>query len=675
MADIGWAGNANTHSPEKNTRGKPSITFAPDRVPCSIGPKTYLRAVIFGFDSAFFSPTFRAVTAMMGGFLFILGVPVVNSGEPIAKTNANSSAREIDWTEARAFWAFQAPKTQPAPVSKKHADWPRRKIDAFTLARMEAAGLSPNAEADPRVWLRRVTFDLTGLPPSIEEMDAFLREEDTASAIERLLASPHFGERWARLWLDVARYAEDQAHIVGKNTILDYPNAWLYRDWVIGAFNRDMPYDEFIRQQLAADLIAPDEADSHAALGFIGLGPKYYRRGDPSVMADEWEDRVDTLTRGLLGLTVACARCHDHKYDPIPQADYYALAGVFASTEMFNRPLDPSRKTNDDGQTKSEQDAIHIIREKPKSRPLDLAIHIRGDASTPGEVVPRRFLAILGSEKTAFTSENSGRLDLAAAIASPRNPLTARVWVNRVWAACFGKPLAATASNFGFTGERPTHPELLDDLAARFMDEGGWSLKWLLREITLSATYQQSSEVDPAKAAADPENRWLAHANRRRLPVEMWRDAVFAATGGLDPALGGVSMKASDPAANRRAIYSRVSRLHLDPLLELFDFPDPSLHAEGRYETTTPLQKMFVMNHPLMIDRADALASRLDKIETTDAARIRRAYRDLFCREADPQEVALAESFLKSVPVGGAKSAWQQYAQVLLASNELVYLD
>ncbi len=610
-------------------------------------------------------------------------------GEPVpadSSSGAPGAPAAIDWAAARQFWSFQRPTRHRAPGTTR-AEWIERPIDAFVLERMEAAGLAPSAPVDDRTWFRRVSFDLTGLPPTAGEMEAFLADRDDPAlarekAVDRLLDSPHFGERWARLWLDVARYAEDQAHIVGNKSELFYPNAWRYRDWVIGAFNDDLPYDEFIRLQLAADLIAPADEDdpSHVALGFMGLGPKYYRRGDLAVMADEWEDRVDTLSQGLLGLTVACARCHDHKFDPIPTSDYYALAGVFANTAMFNRPLDADREMDKDGEARKPDDGFHVIREAG-GEVKDLPIHVRGDAGSPGPVTPRHFLTVLSDEPgqpVAFTSENSGRRDLAEAIASPRNPLTARVFVNRVWAACFGAPLVSTPSNFGALGEAPTHPELLDDLAVRFMEDGNWSLKWLVRELVLSATYGQDSRCDETeKVEADPDNRLLARMSRRRLPVEMWRDTLLAAAGTLDPSVGGPSMEASDPAASRRAVYSRVSRLQLDPLLEQFDFPDPNLHSAGRGETTTPLQKLFVLNHPLMVAQSDALAARLESIEGDNASRIERAYLDLYARPVTDDERRLGLAFLESAPASGSdgKTPWQQYAQVLLAANELIYLD
>ncbi len=274
------------------------------------------------------------------------------------------SAGEIDWDRARSFWAFQPPTVHPAPATEDH-HWISAKHDAFVLSRLETAGLKPNARTDRRSLIRRVTFDLTGLPPTPAEVDTFVNDAKPDAfrrAVDWLLASPQNAERWTRLWLDIARYAEDQAHIVGNNDSLTYPNAYLYRDWVIEALANDLAYDDFIRLQLAADLIDADDTNSHLALGFLGLGPKYYRRSSPEVMADEWEDRVDTVSRGLLGLTVACARCHDHKYDPIPTEDYYSLAGVFASTRMYNQPLsDKVEKQN--REAKKPQDAAHIVRD------------------------------------------------------------------------------------------------------------------------------------------------------------------------------------------------------------------------------------------------------------------------------------------------------------------------
>ncbi len=581
---------------------------------------------------------------------------------------SRSATNEIDWEEARASWAFQSPR-RTAPPRTSNAKWNKTAIDPFVLARLDSEGLSPNPQAEKSEFIRRVSFDLTGLPPTPAEVEAYLLDERPGAKsrlVERLLASPAHAEHWARMWLDVARYAEDQAHKVGNNDSLTYPNAYYYRDWVIGAFADDMPYDDFVRLQLAADLINPSDAQSHLALGFIGLGPKYYRRGSPEVMADEWEDRIDTVTRGLLGLTVACARCHDHKYDPITMADYYGLAGVFASTEMFNRPIDDSVETQK-GQSKDPKHAVHIVRD---GDPQDVHLMIRGDVNNKGPIVERRFLQVFG-EPMRPLKQGSGRADLAEAIVDRENPLTARVIVNRVWSQFFGRPLVATPSNFGALGSPPTHPELLDDLAVRFMDQG-WSMKWLEREIVLSAAYGQSSVIDPHKSSIDPENKLIWRVPRRRLGIEAFRDALLFVSGRLEQRVGGESMQPDDPESRRRTLYSEVSRMDLNPLLARFDFPDPNSHSAKRFETTTPLQKLFLLNSPFLINQADELAKRLQSVDGSHEARIEHAYQLLWLRDPTAQEVALGEAFVSS---GDSESVWPQYAQALLISNEMFMVD
>jgi hypothetical protein len=587
---------------------------------------------------------------------------------------AGQASRGVDSQvhDVHDFWSFQEPRRAP-PLERSEPGWPLRAIDTFVLARQEAAGLAPSVVADRRVLIRRVTFDLLGLPPTPEEVDAFASDDSPLAyphLVDRLLASPHYGERWARMWLDVARYAEDQAHIVGKDSTLFYPNAYLYRDWVIGAWNRDIPYDKFVMLQLAADIWEGAESSDHVALGFLGLGPKYYRRDAPEVMADEWEDRVDTVSRGLLGLTVACARCHDHKYDPIPTEDYYALAGVFASSDMFNRPLDEEREKDEDGQAKKPSDAAHIVRE---AKPQDLRVMIRGDFERQGRVVPRRFLQVLSKGAPEPFSSGSGRMELASAIASTANPLTARVLVNRIWALHFGEPIVATTSNFGKLGDPPTHPELLDDLAVRFM-ESGWSMKWLQREIVMSATYQQSSATDASKSAIDPANRWLWRMNRKRLDIESWRDTVLFASGTLDRRIGGNSIEPDDPETRRRTVYSRISRLDLNRLLALFDFPDPNAHSARRVATTTPLQKLFVLNSPLIVGQSDRLAVEILAGAGEESERIDLIYRTLYGRRPSAEESALGLAFLTSDPPRH-QELWSQYAQALVAANELMMVD
>jgi hypothetical protein len=580
----------------------------------------------------------------------------------------------IDVAAGKRFWSFQPPRPHAVPAVR-NAAWPLRKIDYFILARLEKADLAPSAPADRRTWIRRVSFDLIGLPPTPEEVEAFVSDpapDASERLVERLLASPHYGERWARLWLDIARYAEDQAHIVGSDRSLCYPNAYLYRDWVIRSLNDDMPYDRFVRLQLAADLMEPNDSSNRAALGFLGLGPKYYSRKSAEVMADEWEDRVDTVSRGLLGLTVACARCHDHKFDPIPTEDYYALAGVFASTRMFNQPLrdDVPKKETEASQPK---DALHIVSD---ATPVDLNVFVRGDVHTKGPLVPRHFLQVLSAGEPEPFRQGSGRLELAEAIGTPQNPLTARVIVNRIWTQHFGRPLVGTPSNFGALGERPTHPDLLDDLAVRFM-ASGWSLKWLQREIVLSATYRQGSTFRESNSK-DPENRLLGRMNRRRLSVEAWRDSLLSVTGRLDQAVGGPSLDPQDPKERRRTVYSAVSRLDLNRMLALFDFPDPNVHADHRAETTTPLQKLFILNSPFMLAQAEHLAERLmteipEEDQATDCRRIHRAYLLLYGRPASPEELRLGGAFLREGD--DRPKRWRQYSHALLAANEMMFVD
>jgi hypothetical protein len=591
-------------------------------------------------------------------------------GDPKADAVENSGAKgdSIDWQKERQFWAFQAPQRHALP-KVADSEWPSQPMDYFILAKLGAAKLAPADAAPGRALIRRATLDLTGLPPTPGEVDAFLadgRPEAYRLLVERLINSRAFGERMASLWLPLARYAEDQAHQVGDDTKFFYPNAYKYRAWVIDSFNRDLPYDRFLKYQLAADDYKEEE--HLPALGFLGLGPKYYNRNLIEVMADEWEDRVDTVTRTMLGLTVACARCHDHKFDPITQRDYYGLAGVFASTKMVNQMPDGTEDKKDASADKMDARTLHMVEDGSVT---NLHVFLRGNPERPGEIVERRFLQILSDGDPKPFESGSGRKELAEAIASAENPLTSRVFVNRVWAAFFGKPLVGSPSNFGHSGELPSHPELLDDLAARFA-ENGWSVKSLVREMVLSSTYTQSSLASDANAAqVDPENRLLAQMNRKRLSVEQWRDsALFVASELTDK--GGKSLELDDPKNFRRTVYARVSRLKLQDTLMQFDYPDANIHAERRSATTTPTQKLYLLNNPFVLARASNLQKKLPG--KSDEEKLTAAYQMLFARPPGELEVYTALEFLAR-PSDASFTRWEQLAQALLASNEFMYVD
>ncbi len=643
---------------------------------------------------------------------------------PLATEAVSAPSAEVV-KRAQSLWSFQ-PVGNPAPPEVQDLDWSQSPIDRFILARLETVGLSPSPRAEKAALIRRVTFDVLGLPPSPEEIAAFVRDDAPDAygrLVDRLLASPHYGERWGRFWLDVARYGEDQAHSFQPRL---YPHGFRYRDWLIRAFNRDLPYDRFILEQIAGDQLDGPEAerlDRLAALGFFACGPVYY--GDRNKL-DQYADRIDTLTRGFLGLTVACARCHDHKYDPIPTTDYYALEGVFASTDYLEVPTVPKEqveayskseaaiaakdkqikglaKEKDQVAAKAKAKALWAelaeLKKKapPKypvihtltdaSRPTDMPVLARGNPATPGAKVPRRFLTALGGDRSAFR-QGSGRLELAHAIAGSDNPLTARVMVNRVWQHHFGRGLVATDSNFGTLGERPSHPELLDWLSRRFI-ACGWSIKALHREILLSATYQQSSRFDSQGLAKDPGNVLLWRMNRRRLDVESWRDAMLTVAGRLDPAIGGPSVSLDAPGNRRRTAYAAISRHDLAWMLRLFDFPDPNITSGNRVETTVPLQQLFVLNSEFMVGAARAVAGRLragstPKTAHDDAQGIRRAYLLLYGRTATDREVELGLAYLRAPEPATADphsktstdlSRWECYTQALLAANEFLFVD
>ncbi len=815
------------------------------------------------------------------------------------------------------FWAFQPVRT-PVPPPVRQRAWVSNPVDAFVLARLEAAGLSPAPPADRRDLVRRVTFDLTGLPPTPEEVDAFVADrapDAWEKVVDRLLASPRYGEKWGRRWLDVARYADSN----GLDENLAYANAWRYRDYVIGALNQDLPYDEFVTEQIAGDLLppAPDPAVNHrrlVATGFLSLGPKMLAEDDPAKMEmDIIDEQLDTIGKGFLGLTLGCARCHDHKFDPIPMVDYYALAGILKSTrtmENFNvvavwhenllaapeevrrfqaaeTALTEARAALDRRKTAATQallkrergkvaayllGATRAIRESvrdeeipseatrwklaapllrqwithlskartdagsvlaewvraagltgpgvvaappslealaaryqeqvtaavaawealragdPKAArlpdaalepyralafdspgpyaspagaeayflpdeqqeiaqltmrveertrmvpsipramgvaegsPTDLKIHLRGNYLTQGELAPRGFLRAVSVVSAPRAPANgSGRLELARWITAAQNPLTARVLVNRVWMGHFGEGLVRSLDNFGRLGERPSHPELLDWLAASFSSPSpasppasaaapasvspapyplNWSLKRLHRLILTSSTYRMSTAYRSQAGAKDPENRLLWRMNRRRLDAEEVRDSILAVSGGLDLKMGGTLLPlknreyvtstanrdTTDYNAPRRAVYLPVVRSSLYDLFTAFDFGDPSVVNGQRGATVVAPQALFLMNGKLVLRETRRLADRLLSLAgADDAARVQAAFRIVFSRAAAPVEVERHLAFLhriesslaERVPEAAERRAraWQSFCRVLLSTNEFLYLE
>ena len=614
---------------------------------------------------------------------------------------------------AQTHWAFQAVVAKD-PLQVEDLKWNANPIDRFVYSRLAQEGIEPSNPANERTLTRRLSVDLVGLPPK----DGWFGIS-TESLVEELVDSPQFGEHFARLWLDVARYG-DTANTYRPDTKTPhyYPYAFTYRDYVIDALNSDKPYDQFIREQLAADLMGLEgDAPELAALGFIGVSPVR------NMSADFVDDVIDVTTRGFLGMTVACSRCHDHKFEPVPTTDYYSLYGVFRSV---NRPepwkidqfpvirgydVSPEikvdyekkraaidKKISDAGnKTKggNRRSVAETIRHtelaelllthrgapakamaiSDAKRAIDPYVFVRGDATIKGESVPRRFLKVLDPGQTAFSNKTSGRLELANKIASPENPLTARVFVNRIWGALMGNYLVETPSDFGLQGAEPTHPELLDWLAADFV-EHQWSIKHLVKQIVSSRTFQQDSRSREDPAEKDPQNRLLWRANVKRLSFEEVRDSMLAVSGVLDSRAGdrGAPLLGKD-YTKRRSIYGYINRFNLDPTLRAFDYPSPSQSQAKRTESVVASQSLFLMNSPFVVDQANAL---VDRLNFADEKPRERRIQDLFgavlFRSAEEGEVERIEKFL-AIEERRNVDPWPVLAQSLLMSNEFLYFD
>lgn len=646
--------------------------------------------------------------------------------------------RTIDIAAGKTYWAFQplARTALPvAPEALEHA----QPLDAFVISALSQQGLAPSPRADRRTLLRRVSFDLLGLPPTPEELADFEADASPDAyerLVERLLASPHYGERWGRFWLDLVRYAD-----VLESWAPTGGHAWPYRDWVVTSLNDDVPYDRFVKLQLAADQMPDAPPTDIAALGFLGLSPSYWKELKlapdviKTVVAEEWEERINTVSGTFLGLTVACARCHDHKFDPVTQRDYYGLAGIFASIRQTPRPMLSAEVAQQvslarGAVQKLDAEAANVLKQaagdatkadalkqqveslKARAAELkaktphyddslvlgiedaslfvlpdganrtkldfkvgagqDVAMQMRGNPAQVGEVVQRRFLSVLSADEPRPFAIGSGRAELGQAIFRDATPLAARVFVNRVWRHHFGKGLVETPSNFGSLGSKPSHPELLDDLAGRFV-AAGWSLKWLQREIVLSATYQQVSTTTDRLRAVDPDNIWLGRMSRRRLEVEAWRDSMLAVAGQLDVRFGGAPTELSETSHARRTLYGTIKRRELNDLLRLYDFPDPTSHSPARFETTTPLQQLYVLNSNFMARQAAALIARVRREQPGEVTlQVSRAYELLFGRSPSAAQLARSTEFLTSAP---SDERWQQFAEVLLSTNAMQFVD
>ncbi|YCM44389.1 DUF1549 domain-containing protein [Verrucomicrobiaceae bacterium 227] len=692
-----------------------------------------------------------------------------------------------------SHWAFQPPELALTP-DVQNSEWPQSSIDSFILARLEDLGLTPVADAGRATLVRRLYFDLIGLPPTPDQIQSFVDDRAPnaiAKLVDQLLASQRFGERWGRHWLDVVRFAESS----GKEFNFSYPHAWPYRDYVINSLNADKPYDQFVREQIAGDLLTTDSYESSqeredrlVATGLLSFGTKRHNSGGTAYRMEIVDDQIDVTSRAFLGITVACAKCHDHKFDPIPTKDYYAMAGIFLSTEALygtvqqkysNNPtdllpigensaslhaaaeahekkVDAAKKVRDEkkaalakaeeekkdfekasevkGDAKAEAVEVEggfkedpatqvvrlaaelvpleaIVAELEKSRPprppyamsardrpkpADTKIAIRGDLGSPGEMAPRGFLtAIEIPDVPEIDPKQSGRLQLANWMVSRRNPLPARVMVNRIWHHLFGRGLVESVDNFGVTGTPPSHHELLDTLAVEFMNEG-WSIKKTIRKIVLSRTYQLSCETDQERCDVDPDNRLLWRSTPRRLSAEAIRDAILAVGGQLDiePPIGstvtglgdqlvrGLAMEKLQPPNNHRSVYLPVIRDYAPEIFDRFDFPSSSLVSGKRAVTEVPSQALFLRNSKFVAEQAGHAARRLlaDPSVSDDAGRIDLALRWVFARAAERGEregalelLALARDSQSEIEKRD-EIAWSSLFLSLFSAAEFRYL-
>ena len=704
----------------------------------------------------------------------------VARGAPDPREAALVAAKPgVNIEEGRKHWAYQPVRHSTPPAVRDQA-WPVTKVDAFLLAKLEAAGLAPVAEADPHTWLRRVTFDLTGLPPTEDDIAAFLADRSPQSherVVDRLLSSKAYAERWARHWLDLVGYAEQ----IGTEGKIFAEHAWRYRDYLVESYHSDKPYDRFIREQLAGDLLpaaSPEQRrEQLIATGFIVLGDVDINAIDKLKMEHDFIDgQVNKLGAVFLGMTLGCVRCHDHKFDAIGQQDYYALAGMFRSTKttfktqhgiwsnVHRVPLPEleedrlvgakheqaltswrqekagleseskalagktdaeSRKRLDELTSKIKALDLRIAHGeyfhpgKPQAlavadvgQPADMRVTIRGNPYALGDTIPRGLVRVaMWGPQPPIPAGQSGRLQLADWIADARNPLTARIAVNRVWQKLFGEGLVRSVDYFGTRGDTPSHPELLDHLAHRFMAEG-WSQKKLIRTLALSRAYRLSSEntesaigsVRPSHdpPSKDPENRLLWRMNRQRLDAESIRDAMIVASGRLAAPTGGPGLPLEFPEnisglpltekgnhpqfaikterasqAYERTLYLPVVRTGTQPgtarLRDVFDFPQPAQLTGKRNETTVPTQSLYLLNADLIRQRAADLADDLLKTVTPEPHRLERLWLRVLNRPITATEKDEALAFLSDARAGGDDlAAWTELGRALFGTSEFL---
>jgi hypothetical protein len=661
----------------------------------------------------------------------------VKMGAPDPREELPPTAQKTKPRPQEPLWSLQPVVDSKPPQVKNHA-WPRDSLDAFILAKIENSGIQPAADAEMSVLKRRLSFDLIGLQPS-DSSD----KTDISDYVDSLLNNPHFGERWGRHWLDVARYAESNGND-GLSRNPSFPHAWRYRDYVIRAFNEDMPYDRFITEQLAGDLLpadSPEQRDRQLiATGLLALGSKPAKAMNENFEMDVVADQINVIGSGILGLSIGCARCHDHKTDPIPTRDYYALAGIFKSTEALwgaaaceglTAPQTPLHELQAAAKLLPRAEVEPIIAaNKPRRAPAkasftyapdaplamgvreakkieDCKLNISGESKKLGPAIPRGFLTACGGGALTDVKQ-SGRLELAHWLTHPQNPLTARVMVNRVWLHLFGEGLVSTPDDFGAYGERPTHPELLDHLATRFMREG-WSIKKLIRSIVLSRTYQQTSEEPktvgaPSYAIASGgaseisalRSSLFAIHLRRRLDAETIRDAMLSATGALNPqpATGSLiqhrdvlinELPPLHQPSTHRSIYLLMLRNSMPPELTPFNLPDATTITGKRDSSTLATQSLYLLNNTFLVAQSRHFADRVQKAAVDETQRVQFAYRSALGRPATAAEMQRASDFLRetnSMLVSTQNDenqrlsdAWAAFCQALLASNELRYVD